>query len=99
MNKIHKMALEYMEKSGTELHCNDFPHLVEVIHQDHSHFTFQNAISEVKRFSTSKGVGNHMLLVWTEHCGCYAFFTDDLEWWHEYEHTNNYRSERSMRIN
>jgi hypothetical protein len=79
MNKIYKEALEYMEKSDIELQCPDFRHTVEVLHGDYSHFMFQNALIEIKRFGKAR-----LLLVWTEHCGCHVFFVDDLKWYRQY---------------
>jgi len=69
-----------MEKSDWKLRCGDFQHTVEILHGDHSHFLFQNAIVEIKKFDKAK-----MLLVWTEHCGCHAFFVEDLEWFRQYK--------------
>lgn len=76
MSPIYDEALAFMEAQDKMLQCTDFKRTAIISHQDGSHFVLQNAIV-VKR----KIRDIDMLLVWTEHCGCHAFFVDDLENW------------------
>jgi hypothetical protein len=78
MNPRYKEALDFMEKSN--LLCTDFKWMVEVAHDDGSHFIFQNAKPHRTIFGEFE-----MLLVWTEHCGYHAFFMDDVAWWRQYK--------------
>ena len=65
-----------MEKKRKTNRCFDFQYTVTVQHQDGSFFYLPNAFVEEKKFGDFE-----MLLVYTEHCGYYAFYVDDLEHW------------------
>lgn len=78
MATVHAQALAMMEKRRKHLRCNDFKHVVIVDHADGSYFVFQNAILERKKIGKFE-----MVLVFTEHCGYYAFYCDDLEGYHK----------------
>lgn len=80
MHPVIREAQKLMEIRRHTLRCNMFNYTVEVLHGDHSHFVFQNATCKVRLIQKHR-----MLLVWTEHCGYHAFFTDDLEFWRKYE--------------
>jgi hypothetical protein len=74
MSPIYKKAIEAL--NAMDLTCTDFPHTVEIVHSDRSHFVFQNARAELVHIENIP-----FLFVWTEHCGYYAFFKEDLDWY------------------
>jgi hypothetical protein len=82
MSSIYKKAIEALN-TRLDLTCFDFPHTVEVLHSDRSHFLFKNAKMEAVHVENVP-----FLFVWTEHCGYHAFFQEDLEWWTKYEDVN-----------
>lgn len=65
-----------LEAEDTTLTCDRFKYQVEVQHQDGSWFLLKNALPKRKRYGNFE-----ILLVWTEHCGSFYFFMDDLEGW------------------
>ncbi len=81
---------DYLDEKDAKLQCMDFKGSVKVIHQDRSVFLLENAIMEERTFRNMK-----MLLVWTEHCGSFFFFTDDLESWYYSPYENPLTQERS----
>ena len=73
--QIKQQARRYLDEKDASLQCMDFKGSVKVIHQDGSVFLFENAILEkYKQFGNFK-----LMLIWTEHCDSFFFFTDDLE--------------------
>jgi hypothetical protein len=75
--QIKQQARAYLDEKDAKLLCMSFKGAVKIIHQDRSVFLFENAIMEERQF------GNFvLLLVWTEHCDSFFFFTDDLESWY-----------------
>ena len=79
MNSTYKKALEKL--NDVNLTCMDFDYVVEISHQDGSHFFFHNAKMEEIIIDNIEFV-----FVWAEHCGYHAFFVEDLEHWRKYEH-------------
>lgn len=77
MSEIKRAARAYLDDKDVSLQCMDFKGAVKVNHQDGSVFLFENAIMEEKQYVSFK-----LLLVWTEHCDSFFFFTDDLESWY-----------------
>ncbi len=75
--KVKVDARTYLEEKDVKLQCTDFKGAVTIKHQDDSEFVLQNAIMEEETFGSFK-----LLLVWTEHCGYFFFFTEDLESWY-----------------
>ena len=75
--QIKQQARTYLDEKDLRLQCMDFKGAVKIIHQDKSVFLFENSIVEEKHFGNFK-----LLLVWTEHCDSFFFFTDDLESWY-----------------
>ena len=75
--QIKQQARHYLEEKDRKLQCMDFKGAVKIIHQDGSVFLLENAIREEKQFGNFK-----LLLVWTEHCDSFFFFTCDLESWY-----------------
>lgn len=77
MLQIKREAHAYLEGKDAKLQCMDFKGRVTIKHQDGTDLKFENAIMEKEYF------GNFLLvLVWTEHCGSFFFFTEDLESWY-----------------
>ena len=78
-------ARSYLEEKDSKLQCMDFKGKATIIHQDGSRFELSYAIAEEETFGHFK-----LLLVWTEHCGYFFFFTEDIEKWYytPYEHAN-----------
>lgn len=76
LSQVKLDARNYLEKKDAKLQCMDFKGSGKVIHQDGSVFLFENVIFEEAPFGNFK-----LLLVWTEHCGSFFFFTEDLEDW------------------
>jgi len=68
-----------LDKKGEALTCDLFKDSAVIHHQDGSKFSLQNVIVEEKRY-----VDLDVYLVWTEHCGYFYFFKDDLEYFHKY---------------
>lgn len=77
LDQIKLDARNYLEQKDGSLQCMDFKGAVKVIHQDGSVFLLENAIMEERDFYKFK-----LLLVWTEHCSYFFFFTEDLESWY-----------------
>ena len=77
MLQIKAQARCYLDEKDTKLQCMDFKGALKVIHQDGSVFLLENAIREEKQFGNFK-----LLLIWTEHCDSFFFFTDDLDSWY-----------------
>jgi hypothetical protein len=77
MLQIKQQVRTYLDEKDANLQCMDFKGSVKIIHQDWSVFLLENAIMEEKRFGNFK-----LLLVWTEHCDSFFFFTDDLDSWY-----------------
>jgi len=77
MSEIKRAARAYLDEKDTKLQCMDFKGSVKVIHQDRSVFLFENAVIDREHFDNFV-----LLLVWTEHCGSFFFFTEDLESWY-----------------
>lgn len=69
----------YLEEKDSKLQCTDFKGRVIILHQDGSKFELENAIME----ETKEGdfYKFQFVLVWTEHCGNFYFFIEDLEKW------------------
>jgi hypothetical protein len=74
-----QQAQEYMDNKYSTNLSSKFKYTVQVNHGDGSVFIFQNAYTELKKFGELKDV--EMLLVYTEHCGYYNFYIEDLEFW------------------
>ena len=72
----HDLALQKMESKRSSNRCPMFKWVVEVLHGDGTHCFFQSAFTAIEKFR-----GQEMLLVYTEHCGYYAFYLEDLEIW------------------
>ena len=70
-------ARNYLEERDAKLQCMDFKGRVTITHQDGSLFELSYALAEKKTFGNFK-----LLMVWTEHCGSFFFFTDDIETWY-----------------
>lgn len=81
MNNPYKFALEYMESQRVNNTTNKFNNLVKVVHGDGSVFSLESAYTEEKIFNDIE-----MLLVYTEHCGYFAFYKDDVEHWNEFKY-------------
>lgn len=81
--QIKRDAYAALENRDATLQCMDFKGRVTIKHQDDSSFELSYAIAEERVFGNFK-----LLLVWTEHCGYFFFFTDDLDSWYytPYEH-------------
>jgi len=77
MTQLKQQVQKYLNEKDTKLQCVEFVGTVKVIHQDGSVFLLENASMENKEFGNSK-----LLLIWTEHCDNFFFFTDDLKSWH-----------------
>jgi hypothetical protein len=77
LGQIKLDARTYLEEKDSKLQCMDFKGSVKIIHQDRSVFLLENAIMEEQTFGNFK-----LLLVWTERCGNFFLFTDDLESWY-----------------
>ncbi len=77
MNKYHTEVVAYLAEKDKSLTCDKFTGMLNVSHGDGSHFALPNSIIEEKTFGEAE-----MLLVWTEHCGYFYFFKEDLEHWH-----------------
>ena len=75
-SSIHRQALDKMYAQRDTLKCTDFKSTVEITHGDGSHFLLKNAIATEERFGDIE-----MLLVYTEHCGYFAFFREDVEFY------------------
>ena len=74
---IKRKAKAYLAKKDKQLTITEsFKHTVLIQHGDGSHFTLINATHEYKAYGKTE-----LLLVWTEHCGYFYFFTEDLEQW------------------
>lgn len=71
---IRQQIREDLDKRGESLTCDMFKDSVKIIHADGSVFLLENVIVESKRY-----VQLDVYLVWTEHCGYFYFFKDDLE--------------------
>jgi hypothetical protein len=80
MNKYHNAIIAYLETKDVTLLTHKFDCMVEIQHGDGSHFFLHNAFVKEKLFD-----GVKFLLVWTEHCGYYYFFIEDLEHWIKYK--------------
>jgi hypothetical protein len=89
MLQIKQQARRYLDEKDAKLLCTNFKGCVAVIHQDGSGFDFENAIMEEKQFGNFK-----LLLVWTEHCDSFFFFTEDLESWYYTPYENTETQER-----
>lgn len=72
----YQQALEYMESKRSKNTCSKFEYIIQINHGDGSVFVFHNAYLEIKQFGKFE-----MLLVYTEHCGYYAFYSTDIELW------------------
>jgi len=65
-----------MEKFDKRFFAGNFSGEIDIHHLDGSVFKLKNV------FLKEEKVGDfEMLLVWTEHCGSFAFFKEDLEKW------------------
>lgn len=71
---IRQQIREDLDKRGENLTCDMFKDFVKIVHGDGSIFLLENVIVEEKRY-----VQLDVYLVWTEHCGYFYFFKDDLE--------------------
>ena len=80
MNKHHDAIVAFMHEKDKNLLCNQFNMMIEILHKDGSHFSLHNALVDEQMFE-----GNALLLVWTEHCGYFYFFKEDLEHWIKYK--------------
>jgi hypothetical protein len=69
----------YLDQKGSELTCDMFKYAAVIEHQDGSKFNLQNVIIEEKRFGQLD-----VYLAWTEHCGYFYFFKDDLRYFYKY---------------
>ena len=78
-----ELALEGMERKRSSNHCSKFKWVVEVLHGDGTHLLFQNAFASIEKFNDQE-----MLLVYTEHCGYYAFYLEDLVVWRKLKDEN-----------
>lgn len=87
MKSIYKLVLKEMESVDQTLQCTDFNGSVVVTHQDGSVFKLNNAIGSVRRIDNFD-----ILMVWTEHCGYFSFFVDDLESYKINKHETQYQS-------
>ena len=67
---MHQKALDELEKRGKTLDAGSFNGTVQIVHQDGSVLFFNCAFAE--QFE-------QWWLVFTEHCGYYAFYNNDLE--------------------
>jgi hypothetical protein len=74
----HEMALEYMYSKRKKIICDKFKSFIKLIHCDGSVFSLENVLTEDKVFDNMD-----MLLVYTEHCGYFAFYKIDLHDWKE----------------
>ncbi len=83
-------ARDYLEGKDAKLLCSNFKGAVTIKHQDNSQFFLENAIMEEKSFGSFK-----LLFVWTEHCGHFFFFTEDLESWYYEPYENENTKKRS----
>ena len=59
---------------GKTLTCDLFKDSVKIVHADGSVFLLENVIVGEARFGEMD-----VYLIWTEHCGYFYFFKDDLE--------------------
>lgn len=71
---IRQQIREDLDKRGENLTCDMFKDSVKIVHGDGSVFLLENVIVEEKRY-----VQLDVYLIWTEHCGYFYFFKDDLE--------------------
>lgn len=76
MNPAYKKSLRNMDKIDKRLVCGNFNGEVSIYHLDGSKFKLKNVM--VKNDSVN---GFEMLCVWTEHCGNFVFFKEDLKKW------------------
>jgi len=79
IDEIKENARTDLNKRGRTLTCDMFQHTVDIHHQDGSHFLLQNVIVVQTKYGSCD-----ILLVWTEHCGYFYFFVEDLESWRKY---------------
>jgi hypothetical protein len=79
MNKYHTGIIAYLSERDETLTCDKFTGMLNVSHADGSYFALPNSIVEEKKFGDFD-----VLLVWTEHCGYFFFFKDDLNRWDYY---------------
>lgn len=89
LGQVKLDARHYLEERDAKLLCTDFKGSVIIIHQDDSKFSLENAIMEEETFGSFK-----LLLVWTEHCGNFFFFTEDLDSWYYEPYENENTQER-----
>lgn len=78
-----KEAVDYMNAQRATNTCDKFKYTVKIGHRDGSLFLLENAYFEEKVFGQFE-----MLLVYTEHCGYFPFYLDDLEYWRTYTINN-----------
>lgn len=79
-----------LKARGKQLTCDMFKDSVAIRHQDGSFFDLKNVIIAEHRFGELD-----VYLVWTEHCGYFYFFKDDLEYIHRYGNEVQKVEERS----
>lgn len=77
--QIKKDIREWLDEEDGRLLCTDFKGAVKIVHGDGSVFLIENVILKQEKFGDFD-----ILLVWTEHCGSFFFFTEDLEKWYYY---------------
>ena len=80
MNPTLKQAVKYMESKREKNTCSMFKYSIKIVHGDGSIFLLENVYVEELKFGKS-----NMLLVYTEHCGYFAFYMEDLEDWRIYK--------------
>ena len=74
---IKAKAKAYLaDKDAKMTIIESFRHTVLIQHGDGSYFVLPNATAACKKYGKVE-----LLLVWTEHCGYFYFFIEDLERW------------------
>ncbi len=76
MNPVYTKSLKKMDEFDRQLTCENFRGSVNIRHLDGSVFKLKNVLLKEERIDSFE-----MVLVWTEHCGNFAFFKDDLKSW------------------
>ena len=78
LGDVKMMAQAFLAREDENLTCDRFRHTVQINHQDGSTFILHHATVKQKKFGAFD-----ILLVWTEHCGYFYFFLDDVESWYK----------------